>query len=62
MPLIINIQNDENDEYRVPGPEKTEAQAYYTDDKEDAIATAKIIHGKKIEIKIIKVEEFVEWA
>ncbi len=38
-------------EYRVPGKKGTEASAYYTDDKEDAIATAKAEHGKNITIK-----------
>ena len=61
MALIINIQFNE-DGYRVPGPEKTEAQAYYTDDEKDAIGTAKMIHGQYIEIKFKHVKEWVEWA
>jgi len=32
-------------EYRVPGPAGTEAQAYYTDDREDAEDTAKAVYG-----------------
>ena len=32
-------------EYRVPGPAGTEAQACYTDDREDAVDTAKAIYG-----------------
>lgn len=37
--------------YRVPGPDDTEAQAYYTNDKEDAASTAKQIWGDDVEIK-----------
>ena len=49
MPLVVVIKICEG-EYRVPGPEHTEAQAYYTDDREDAVGTAKQVHGKDIEI------------
>lgn len=35
-------------EYRVPGPDKTEAQAYYTDSKEDAIATMKEMYKPEV--------------
>ncbi len=38
-------------EYRVPGKKDTEASAYYTDDKDDAITTAKAEHGDNIVIK-----------
>ncbi len=41
--------------YRVPGPDKTEAQAYYADDKEDAIGTAKAMHGEDVVIKFRRV-------
>lgn len=39
FPTIINIRSQDG-EYRVPGPARTEAQAYYTDDRNDAIGTA----------------------
>lgn len=45
----INIRFD-GDEYRVPGPDRTEAQAYYTDDREDAIDTCKAIHGRNVRV------------
>lgn len=38
-------------EYRVPGPKGTEAQAYYTDDREDAVGTAKAIYGQDTKVK-----------
>jgi hypothetical protein len=44
-------------EYRVPGKKGTEASAYYTDDKEDAVATAKAEHGKNVVIKFRSVRE-----
>ena len=39
-------------EYIIPGPDGTEAQACHTDDKEDAYDTAKAIYGKDIRIKL----------
>lgn len=44
----------DGDEYRVPGPKGTEAQAYYTDDREDAIGTAKLVYGTETVVKIRK--------
>jgi hypothetical protein len=44
-------------EYRIPGKRDTEASAYYTDDKEDAVETAKAIHGKDIIIKFRSVRK-----
>lgn len=44
-------------EYRVPGKKGTEADSYYTDDKEDAIETAKAIHGKTAIIKFRSVRK-----
>ena len=41
-PVVITC---EDGEYRVPGPDGTEAQAYYTDDRDDAVGTAKAMHG-----------------
>ncbi len=43
-------------EYRVPGPDATEAQAYYTQDKDDAIDTAKAIFGANVKIEFQDVE------
>ena len=40
----LTITKDANGEYRVPGPNGTEAQAYYTDDKADALDTARLEH------------------
>ena len=54
----IIIKKDSNNEYRVPGPKETEAQAYYTEDKEDAINTAKFVFGNDVKLKIKNVEEF----
>jgi hypothetical protein len=48
---ITITKNVNYNEYRVPGKKGTEASAYYTDDKEDAINTAKAEHGKNITIK-----------
>ena len=38
-------------EFRVPGPDFTEASAYYTDDRQDARDTAKAMHGDAIKIR-----------
>jgi hypothetical protein len=40
--ILITLSDD--DEYRVPGPKGTEAQAYYTNDRQDAILTAREMH------------------
>jgi len=48
---ITILKNTALNEYRVPGKKGTETSSYYTDDKEDAIATAKAEHGKGIIIK-----------
>jgi hypothetical protein len=45
-------------EYRVPGKKGTEASAYYTDTKEDAILTAQAEHGKNIVIKFRSVNHW----
>lgn len=40
------------DEYRVPGKNpKNPKQVYHTEDKRDAITTARAIHGKDVEIR-----------
>jgi hypothetical protein len=46
-------------EYRVPAKDGYEDGAAYTDDKDDAIATAKRVFGKDVEIKFRSVPEFV---
>ena len=53
----VYIKKTPEGEFRVPGPKgKEEAAAYYTDDKEDAIGTAKQMHpGKEIIINGKKV-------
>lgn len=58
-PQIITITYDRwNDEYRVPGINSArEAEAYYTNDRDDALATAGHIHGHGLKIKIKKVDE-----
>jgi hypothetical protein len=49
----VNIKySAEYGEYRVPGPNNTEEQAYYTDDKQDAVDTAKVIYGKDVLLTI----------
>lgn len=58
MTKTVCIQRDAYDEYRVPGPDATEAQAYYTDDPRDARDTAKAMHGQAVKIRIRRVEEF----
>ena len=35
-------------EYRVPSPDDREAAAYYTDDKDDAVATARMMWGYQL--------------
>ncbi|PPD07345.1 MAG: hypothetical protein CTY28_09565 [Hyphomicrobium sp.] len=45
-------------EFRVPGPDATEAQAYYTTDRTDAENTARIIHGRDALIRFRKRESF----
>lgn len=47
---------DGGDEYRVPGPNCSEAQAYYTDSVDDAVGTAKAIYGDAIRIKFKKLD------
>lgn len=56
MTSIVITYSDEYNEYRVPGPDATEAQAYYTDDKEDAVDTAKAIFGAAVGIEFQDVE------
>jgi hypothetical protein len=56
-PKTITIRkNLTYNEYRVPGKKGTEASAYYSDDKEDAILTAIAEHGKNIIIKFKSVK------
>lgn len=44
--ITVVIKKDANGEYRAPGPNGTEAQAYYTDDKQDAVATCIADHKR----------------
>ena len=49
MAITITIRYD-GEEYRIPGPDRTEAQACYTDDREDAIGTARAVYGENVKI------------
>ena len=41
----------DGEEYRVPGQDRrSEDQAYYTNDQEDAIDTARAIHGEHVTV------------
>ena len=53
MKIVIRFDGEE---YRVPGPEGTEAQAHYTDDREDAIGTAKVVFGSDVTISFRRVD------
>lgn len=55
---VTILKNTSTCEYRVPGPAGTEAQAYYTDDKRDAIGTAQHMYGKDIQIGFRGVPDF----
>lgn len=46
----------DGEEYRVPGPKRTEAQAYYTDSRADAVGTARIIFGFDAAVRFKRVE------
>lgn len=54
MPKVIIITYSRAyEEYRVPGLNpKREVEAYYTSDKDDALATAGMIHGPHVILKI----------
>jgi hypothetical protein len=51
----VTIRFD-GEEYRVPGPDGTEAQAYYTDDRTDAMETAALEHPRATKIQVRLVE------
>ena len=54
MTTII-IRFDADGEHRVPGPDGTEAQAYYTNDRKDALDTAQLLHdGATIRFKKVE--------
>lgn len=61
---ITILFNKEYGEYRAPGPKGTEAQAIYTDDKEDAIGSL-ISDWKRAGIEVkredIKFKTVNEW-
>lgn len=44
-------------EYQVPGRTARLEEVYFTNDRADAMATALLIHGKDITIKIKRIEE-----
>ena len=46
------INKDLDGEYRIPAPDGGEAGAAYTSDKEDALDTARAMHGDAITIVI----------
>lgn len=50
-PRVVWIKTD-GYEYRVPSPDGRDEAAYFTTDKEDAIVTAKEMHGSEIGIKM----------
>lgn len=60
MPKKVTILKDSGTgEYRVPGPAGTEAQAYYTDDRNDAVGTARSMwKGHDISITFKSVPDF----
>lgn len=43
----ITIRKNVDGEFEVPAP--TKAELYFTDDKDDAIGTARMIHGDDVE-------------
>jgi hypothetical protein len=51
----IDIRFD-GKEYRVTGPNGTEAQAYYTDDRNDALDTCRHIFGTSVKTRVRRVE------
>ena len=55
MSTAIIVRFD-GEEYRVPGPAATEAQAYYTNDRNDAVDTAICEHGHDVKLRIRLVE------
>lgn len=56
--MKITIEKEPDGEYRVPSEDGYEDGASYTDYKEDAIAIAKRVFGKDVEIKFRSVPEF----
>lgn len=48
---VTTIRINDFDEYEVPDGSDT----YYTDDREDAIATARVIHGADVKITFRRV-------
>lgn len=57
MTTTIAIRKNDYDEYEVPAEfvfhnrREVAAEIYYTDDKDDAIGTAKMIHGADVVCK-----------
>ncbi len=51
MTKRITIKYDTGwEQYVVPGPDGTEAQTYFTDDKQDAEDTCRAIYGADVQI------------
>lgn len=56
---VTILKSSSSGDYRVPGPAGTEAQAYYTDYKPDALGTVKLMwKGYDIEVKFRTVPDF----
>ena len=58
MAKRIVIKMDADDEYKVPAPDGEERGAYYTNDRNDARGTARLMYAKKIKIDFRRVAEF----
>lgn len=56
----ITITLDNNEEYRVPSLDGSEAGAYYTDDRQDAEDTALVMYGAPVADTYIKVKRVAE--
>lgn len=57
---VVILLDRWNEEYRVPGPSGSEAQAYYTNDREDALGTARVVWGSTVSIRIKRVDDFAD--
>ena len=59
MATIVILKDSSTGEFRVPGPNGSESQSYYTDDKQDAINTAKHMYkDKNVSINFRSVSNF----
>lgn len=58
--IVVKIVKSLDGEYRVPDPSGRESRAYYTDDKADALGTAKHIwrhHLASVRFKFTRAKE-----